>query len=235
MSLLSVEGVVAGYGRHDAILKGVSIDVEDAEIVALLGPNGAGKSTLLRAIAGVIPAREGRMLFAGIELSGMPPREVSRRGIAYVPQEANIFPSLTIAENLEVGGYLDRREIQTRRERVYDTIPDLRSRRAATGRSLSGGQRQMLAVGMAMMVAPRLLLLDEPSAGLSPVATEQLFGLLGSINREGVAIALVEQNALAALEVAQRAYILVDGRVSRAGPARSLATDSDIRSVFLGG
>lgn len=235
MSLLAVDGVVAGYGRHDTILKGVNMEVAAGEIVALLGPNGAGKSTLLKAIAGVVRTREGRMLFSGDDLTGMPPREVSRLGVAYVPQEANIFPSLTIAENLEIGGYLDRAEIQARRERVYDTMPDLRARRAATGRSLSGGQRQMLAVGMAMMVAPKLLLLDEPSAGLSPAAAEELFDLLGSINKEGVAIALVEQNALAALEVADRAYILVDGLVSRAGPARALAADADIRRVFLGG
>jgi branched-chain amino acid transport system ATP-binding protein len=235
MSLLAVSDVVAGYGPNDSILKGVGIEVAAGEIVALLGPNGAGKSTLLKAIAGAVGIRQGRIVVDGRDIANLRPREVSRGGVAYVPQEANIFPSLTIAENLEIGGFVDPRGARTRMAEIIGLMPDLARHRSARGKALSGGQRQMLAVGMALMVSPRLLLLDEPSAGLSPVATENLFKLLNEIRRGGVAILLVEQNALAALDFADRAYILVDGQVRRAGAARALAEDPEIREVFLGG
>jgi len=235
LTLLSAEGLVAGYSAHDEILKGVGMAVAEGEMVALIGPNGAGKSTLLKTLAGLLRPRDGTIRFAGTEIAGLRPREVSRRGVAFVPQEANVFPSLTIRENLEIGGYLDHGHIAARMEGVFARMPDLARRPGLPARALSGGQRQMLAMGMALMVAPRLLLLDEPSAGLSPAAAEKLFETIMTIRKDGVTIVMVEQNALQALEVSDRAYILVDGRNSRDGAARALAQDPEIRRIFLGG
>ena len=235
MTLLAAEGVVAGYGAHDEILKGVGIAAAAGELVALIGPNGAGKSTLLKTIAGLVRPRAGAVAFDGRPIHGLRPREISRLGLAYVPQEANVFASLTVEENLEIGGYIDRRATRARMAAVYDRLAILSQRRRSEARTLSGGQRQMLAMGMALMVAPRLLLLDEPSAGLSPVAAADLFGLIRSLHGEGMTILMVEQNALEALTVADRAYLLVDGRNAREGPAATLAADPDIRQAFLGG
>ena len=235
MSLLAVDGVVAGYGAHDEVLKGVDLAVAPGEFVALIGPNGAGKSTLLKAIAGIVRPREGTITLDGAPIAGLRPREISRRGVAYVPQEANVFGSLTVEENLEMGGYIDRAATKSRMRAVYDRVALLAERRRREARTLSGGQRQMLAMAMALMVAPRLLLLDEPSAGLSPVAAADLFGLIRALHAEGMTIVMVEQNALEALTVADRAYLLVDGRNAREGRARALAEDPDIRHAFLGG
>jgi branched-chain amino acid transport system ATP-binding protein len=234
VSLLKVEGVAAGYGAHDEILKGVGLAIAPGEIVAILGPNGAGKSTLLKAIAGIVTTRSGSIELMGVSIAGLPPREVSRRGVAFVPQEANIFPSLTVEENLEIGGYLDRDEYGPRLQNVFRQMPEMAERRAVRARTLSGGQRQLLAMGMALMVGPKLLLLDEPSAGLSPAAAEKLFNLIGAIRTVGVSVAMVEQNALRALNLADRAYILVDGRNAREGSASALRDDGEIRRIFLG-
>jgi branched-chain amino acid transport system ATP-binding protein len=234
MSLLEVSGVVAGYGDHDQILKGVGLHVEKGEIVAILGPNGAGKSTLLKAIAGIVRPRTGSILVEGASIGGLPPREISRRGVVFVPQEANVFPSMTIEENLEIGAYLDSRRLSDRLARIFQRIPELASRRRLKAGALSGGQRQLLAMGMALMVAPKLMLLDEPTAGLSPAAAEGLFDMVRSIAADGVSIAMVEQNALHALMIADRAYILVDGRNARSGQAQAIANDPEIRRVFLG-
>jgi len=235
MTLLAAEGVIAGYGAHDEVLKGVSISLEPGEMVALIGPNGAGKSTLLKTIAGLVRPREGTISFAGKPIQGLRPREVSREGIAFVPQEANVFPSLTVQENLEIGGYLDRGARSARMQGVFERLRALAERRSQLARTLSGGQRQMLAMGMAMMVSPRVLLLDEPSAGLSPIASAELFALIKALHNEGMAIVMVEQNVLEALLIADRAYLLVDGRNTREGPASALAEDPDIRHAFLGG
>jgi len=235
MTLLAAEGVIAGYGAHDEVLKGVSISLEPGEMVALIGPNGAGKSTLLKTIAGLVRPREGTISFAGKPIQGLRPREVSREGIAFVPQEANVFPSLTVQENLEIGGYLDRGGRSARMQGVLERLRALAERRSQLARTLSGGQRQMLAMGMAMMVSPRVLLLDEPSAGLSPIASAELFALIKALHNEGMAIVMVEQNVLEALLIADRAYLLVDGRNTREGPASALAEDPDIRHAFLGG
>jgi len=235
MNLLEIEGVVAGYGPHDEVLKGVSIYVAPREMVALIGPNGAGKSTLLKAVAGFVHPRQGTIGFDGEKIAGLRPREVSRRGIAFVPQEANVFPSLSVQENLEVGGYLDRGARGRHMQSVFDRFPALAERRSQQARTLSGGQRQLLAMGMALMVSPRVILLDEPSAGLSPIAAAALFALIKALHSEGIAILLVEQNALEALAIADRAYLLVDGRNSREGRARALAEDPGIRHAFLGG
>ena len=235
MGFLTVEGVVAGYSAADEVLKGVDFEVERGEIVSVIGPNGAGKSTLLKVIAGVLAPSRGRVRLGDASIEGRPPREISALGVAFVPQERNVFLNLSVRENLEMGGYLDPQAVRPRIEGIFARFPLLAERRRHAARTLSGGQRQILAVAMALMVEPRLLLLDEPSAGLAPMAAERLFETIGAINRDGVAIVVVEQNALEALAIAARGYILVDGRNSRTGAAAALAADPDVRRIFLGG
>jgi branched-chain amino acid transport system ATP-binding protein/neutral amino acid transport system ATP-binding protein len=235
MSLLVAEGVVGGYSTADMILKGVSATVAGGEIVAVLGPNGAGKSTLLKAVAGQVRVREGTIRIAGRSVAGLPPREIARRGVAYVPQEANVFPAMSVRENLEIGGYLAPRQIRSRIEAMFARFPVLAEKRREAARALSGGQRQILAVAIALMVEPQVLLLDEPSAGLSPVATQALFDTIRAIRDGGVAVMLVEQNALEALDLADRAYILAAGQNHTSGPAKVLAADPEVRRAFLGG
>lgn len=235
MTMLSVTNVVAGYGAHDEVLKGVGITIAEHELVVLIGPNGAGKSTLLKSIAGFLKPREGVIIFEGNPIGGLKPREITRQGIAFVPQEANVFPSLSVEANLEMGGYVDRRATNTRMRTVFARFPVLAERRAQEARTLSGGQRQMLAVAMALMAAPRLMLLDEPSAGLAPTASAELFTLIKGLHAEGMTIIMVEQNALDALAIADRGYLLVDGSNAREGDARILAADAEVRHAFLGG
>jgi branched-chain amino acid transport system ATP-binding protein/neutral amino acid transport system ATP-binding protein len=233
--MLSVTNVVAGYGAHDEVLKGVGMTVAERELVVLIGPNGAGKSTLLKAIAGFLTPREGAITFEGKPIGGLRPREITRQGVAFVPQEANVFPSLTIEANLEIGGYVDRAATKEHMQAAYARFPILAERRRQEARTLSGGQRQMLAMAMALMAAPRLMLLDEPSAGLSPAAAQELFALIKDLHREGMTVIMVEQNALDALEIADRGYLLVDGSNARDGDARALAADAEVRHAFLGG
>ena len=235
MGFLTVEGVVAGYSAADEVLKGVDLEVARGEIVSVIGPNGAGKSTLLKVIAGVLAPSRGHVRLGDTAIEGRPPREISALGVAFVPQERNVFPTLSVRENLEMGGYLDPRGAHRRIEAIFTRFPLLAERRRHAARTLSGGQRQILAMAMALMVEPSLLLLDEPSAGLAPMAAEHLFETIGAINRDGVAIVMVEQNALEALAIAARGYILVDGRNSRTGAAAGLAADPDVRRIFLGG
>jgi branched-chain amino acid transport system ATP-binding protein len=235
MTLLRVAGVVAGYGRDDEILKGVDLVMHDGEIHAVIGPNGAGKSTLLKTIAGLLHPARGTIHLRETPLGGLAPRAISRLGVAFVPQEHNVFPTMSVRENLEMGGYIDPAATRQRIEAAFTRFPLLAERRHRAARTLSGGQRQVLAMAMALMVEPALLLLDEPSAGLSPVAAEQLFATIIEIRRHGVAIAMVEQNASQALEIADRATLLVDGRVSRDGAAAELRVDPEIRRSFLGG
>ena len=235
MGLLTATGVVAGYGAADEILKGVDLRVEPGEIVGIIGPNGAGKSTLLKAVAGLLKPKSGAIQLNNQDIAGKEPRDISRMGLAYVPQEHNIFPSMSVRENLEMGGYVDPKAAKQRIEGVLGRFPVLAKKRRHAARTLSGGERQMLAMAMALMVEPAVLLLDEPSAGLSPVAAEVLFDAIIKINKEGVSIAMVEQNANEALAISHRAYILVDGKNSRTGPAAALAADPEIRRIFLGG
>jgi branched-chain amino acid transport system ATP-binding protein len=235
-ALLHVEGIVGGYGAADEILKGIDVDLAPRRMAAIVGPNGAGKSTLLKAIAGLIRPKAGRVTLDGEAITGLPPRAIAARGIAFVPQEANIFPSLTVRENLEMGGYLEPRAVVNRRvDGLMTRFPVLAEKRRRAARTLSGGQRQILAMGMALMVEPRLLLLDEPSAGLSPKAAESLFDGIAAIHAEGTAILMVEQNALEALAIAEEGIVLVDGRVARTGEATALAADPEVRRLFLGG
>ncbi len=232
--MLAATDLVAGYGRADEILKGVSLVVAPREIVAIIGPNGAGKSTLLKTIAGLLRPARGLILLDGKPIHGLPPRAIARAGVAFVPQEANIFPTLTVRENLEIGGYLDPTQIRARISAMFERFPMLAEKRHRAARTLSGGQRQVLAMATALMVAPKLLLLDEPSAGLSPVAAETLFATIVAVNQGGVAIAMVEQNANEALMIAHRATVLVDGRNRRDGEAAVLRADPEIGRLFLG-
>jgi branched-chain amino acid transport system ATP-binding protein len=234
MTLLAATDLVAGYGRGDEILKGVNLTVAPREIVAIIGPNGAGKSTLLKTIAGLLHPSSGIILLDGQPIHTLSPRAIARAGVAFVPQEANIFPTLTVRENLEIGGYLDPSQIRARIETTFARFPILAEKRHRAARTLSGGQRQVLAMATALMVAPRLLLLDEPSAGLSPVAAETLFATILEVNRDGVAVAMVEQNANEALVIAHRATVLVDGRNRRDGDAATLRADHEIGRLFLG-
>jgi branched-chain amino acid transport system ATP-binding protein len=235
MAELNVSGIVAGYGAADEILKGLDMQVSAGEIVCIIGPNGAGKSTLLKVIAGLLKPKAGRVLLDGADITGRAPRDIARAGLAYVPQEHNIFPTLSVRENLEMGGYVEPKAVTPRIEKAFARFPVLGAKRRQAARTLSGGERQILAMAMALMVEPRLLLLDEPSAGLSPVAAEKLFDAIIDINREGLAVAMVEQNASEALAISNRAYILVDGKNSRTGDAKELADNPDVRRLFLGG
>jgi branched-chain amino acid transport system ATP-binding protein len=234
MSLLVASGIVAGYGAQDEILKGVDLTVGKGEIVAIIGPNGAGKSTLLKVIAGLLGPKRGSVRLDGRDITNLPAREISRLGLAYVPQEMNVFPTMSVGENLEIGGYTDAKRAAQRIEKAFARFPVLGQKRRRAARTLSGGERQMLAMAMALMVEPVVLLLDEPSAGLAPLAAEQLFDAVRQINAEGVAVAMVEQNASEALAIAHRAAILVDGQNGRTGDAGVLATDPEIRKLFLG-
>ncbi|MGI4942159.1 MAG: ABC transporter ATP-binding protein [Janthinobacterium lividum] len=234
--VLRADGVVCGYGAADEILKGASLSVAPGELVAIIGPNGAGKSTLLKAVAGLLRLKSGSIRLDGQGIEALPARDRARRGIAFVPQEANIFPTLSVRENLEMGGFiLPRAAVSRGIEGLLVRFPMLAQKRRQAARTLSGGQRQVLAMAMALMVEPRLLLLDEPSAGLSPLAAESLFQTIGDIHRQGTSVAMVEQNAHEALAIADTGVVLVDGRVARTGPAAALAGDPEVRRLFLGG
>ncbi|HRJ68062.1 MAG TPA: ABC transporter ATP-binding protein [Beijerinckiaceae bacterium] len=235
MADLVAQGIVAGYGAADEILKGVDFTIANGEIACIIGPNGAGKSTLLKVIAGLLIPKSGSVVLAGQDVTGRQPRDIARAGLAYVPQEHNIFPTMTVRENLEMGGYVEPNAVDRRIEMAFERFPVLADKRRHAARTLSGGERQMLAMAMALMVEPRVLLLDEPSAGLSPLAAEKLFDAIVDINKSGLSIGMVEQNASEALAISHRGYILVDGRNSRTGPAQALAADPEIRRIFLGG
>ena len=232
--MFAAHDLVGGYSAADQILKGVTVTCGEGEIVAIIGPNGAGKSTFLKAVTGLLPALQGRIELNGESLVGHRVRQIAERGVAYVPQENNIFATMSVRENLEIGGYISA-DVLAKIEEMFDRFPILREKRADAARTLSGGQRQILAMAIAMMVSPRLLLLDEPSAGLSPLAASQLFETIQEIASQGVTVILVEQNAMDALSLCDRAYILSAGRNHREGAGAELAADPDIRRTFLGG
>ncbi|MEM9814483.1 MAG: ABC transporter ATP-binding protein [Pseudomonadota bacterium] len=232
--MFEARNVTGGYSPADQILKGVTVTADAGEIVAILGPNGAGKSTLLKAVTGVLPSVEGEITLGGAALTGLRPRGVAERGVAYVPQERNIFATMTVRENLEMGGYIAKAG-SARIEEMLARFPILAEKTSDAARTLSGGQRQILAMAIAMMVSPRLLLLDEPSAGLSPKAAQTLFDTIREIAGQEVCVVLVEQNAMDALTLCDRAYILAAGRNHAAGTGAELAADPDIRRTFLGG
>ena len=235
MNTLEVAGLQGGYGAADHIVKGVSLRVAGGELVTIIGPNGAGKSTALKLVAGLLKPAAGEVRIDGRQLAGHAPREMVQAGLVFVPQERNIFGELSVEENLILGCFLQLGEAKARMHEVMQRLPLLAERRKAMGRTLSGGQRQLLAIGQALMARPKVLLLDEPTAGLSPQAAQDLFALVREIRGSGIAVLMVEQNALDALQVSDRAYVLVDGRNEFEGPARELAADEQIRALFLGG
>jgi len=234
MGFLSAENIFSGYGEKD-VLQGVSVRVESSEIVTIIGPNGAGKSTLLKTLAGLLRPHKGEIYFQGKPIHGLRPAEITRRGLCYVPQEEKIFPSLSISENLEMGAYVLQKGWQRRREDVFSRFPILEKRKGMRAGALSGGERQMLAMGMALMVEPKLLLLDEPSAGLAPNLVEMVFQKVTEINQQGLAIVMVEQNAFESLKLSHRAYVIVMGRNRMDGSGEELITNPEIRESFLGG
>jgi ABC-type branched-subunit amino acid transport system ATPase component len=232
MTILTVDNVVSGYGSME-VLHHVSLEVEKGQIVTLLGPNGSGKTTLLRTVFGVITPREGKVYYKGEDVSQVHAEQMPHLGMAYVPQEENIFPNLTIQENLEMGAFIRKDDWLPRMEEVYELFPDIAGRRKSRAGELSGGMRQMLAIGRALMLNPELLLLDEPSTGLAPVLVDAIFERISELNKQGVTILLVEQNAQA-LKCAEKAYILEGGEKKAEGSAKDLMADEEIGKLYLG-
>ncbi len=231
--ILEAQDVVTGYGEVE-ILHGVSAKVLPGEMVAVIGPNGAGKSTLLRAMFGLLTVRSGKVLLRGEDVSNHPPDRLVGRGLSYVPQVDNVFPSLTIMENLEMGAFVRSGAFGDRTEQVFGLFPDLAGRRGEIAGRLSGGQRQMLALARALMLDPAILLLDEPSASLSPKMVGLIFDRIQVINEAGTGILLVEQNARQALSICHRAYVLANGENRLEGPAQSLLANEEVGKLYLG-
>jgi branched-chain amino acid transport system ATP-binding protein len=232
---LEVSDLVAGYVRGLPVVHGVCIEVDRGEIVTLIGPNGAGKSTLLKAIAGLIAREAGRVMLGGRDVTRLPAHEAVSSGIGFVPQTANVFTTLTVHENLKVGAHVVRGALNARLERAYALFPALAARRTLRARTLSGGERQMLAIARALMTDPTLLMLDEPTAGLAPRVVDGVFGQLRRLAERGIAVLMVEQNARAALRASDRGYVLSEGRKRFAGPARALLDEPAVVEAFLGG
>jgi branched-chain amino acid transport system ATP-binding protein len=237
VGLLEIRDLQVSYGNVE-VLHGISLDVSEGEIVALLGSNGAGKTTTLRAISGLIRPRAGAIVMAGHQLNALRAHQIVALGLGHVPEGRRMFGALTVEENLRLGGYLIRRDGATLAQRmdgVYQTFPRLGERRGQLAGTLSGGEQQMLAIARALMLRPRIIVLDEPSMGLAPKLVRAIFGMIAHICNEGTSILLVEQNARQALRIAHRAYVLESGRIALAGPARDLAQDSRVRAAYLGG
>jgi branched-chain amino acid transport system ATP-binding protein len=235
MALLEVNDIHTFYGNIEA-LKGISLTVDEGEIVTLIGSNGAGKSTTLRSIAGLTPPREGSIRFDGREIGETPPQEIVSRGISLSPEGRHIFPRMSVRDNLDLGAYLrkDSNGISADLDRVFDLFPRLKEREKQKAGTMSGGEQQMLAIGRAMMAQPKLLLLDEPGMGLAPILVERIYETVVEINRQGVTILLVEQNANAALETAERGYVLEVGKVALADDADKLLSNPEVQKAYLG-
>ncbi len=231
---LAVFDLVAGYAVDVPIVRGLTLEVRANEIVTVLGPNGAGKSTFIKAVAGLVAVHSGTVLLRGRPITGIATHQLVREGLAYVPQVGNIFVRLTVTENLELGGLMAKADTRRQMDAIFALFPDLAAQRSRAAGRLSGGQRQMVAVGRALMSKPRLLMLDEPSAGLSPKLTETLFQKLLEIRAGGVTILMVEQNAKAALAISDRGYVLAEGRQVFTGAARELLTSPEIGELYLG-
>ena len=233
-ALLSTEGLTAGYVPEVDILTDVDLRVNEGEIVTVIGPNGAGKSTLIKSIFGLVAPREGRVVLRGEDLTGLPPHSITRRGMSYVPQLDNVFQSLTVEENLEMGA-LESGRAKDRIQAIYEIFPRLGERHTQAAGTMSGGERQMLAMGRALMPEPSVLLLDEPSAGLAPAFVEAIFEKVNEINNAGVTIVMVEQNARRALGMSDRGYVLDLGSNRFEGPGRDLLDDPKVAELYLGG
>jgi len=234
MAVLELNSITGGYG-DTTILKNVSMSVDPGQIVVIIGPNGAGKSTAMKAVFGLLRLASGSIVLDGEEITNTPPERVVRKGVCYVPQTANIFPSLTVEENLEMGAYVREDDYRPRIREIYEMFPDLAEKRRQAAGTLSGGQRQMVAMGKALMLEPKILLLDEPTAGLSPKFRGEIFTTVKKINAAGTPILMVEQNAKQALQIADHAYVLVDGENRFEGSGKDLLADPEIGEMFLGG
>jgi len=232
--LLQANGLVGGYGGMD-ILQGVDLAVNANEVAVIVGPNGAGKSTAMKALIGLIPLKSGKVIYAGEDITGQAPERLVARGIAYVPQKRNVFRTLSVEENLAMGAYLRRGDLGDTFSRIYGLFPALKDKRRQRAGELSGGQRQMVAIARALMIEPKLLLLDEPTVGLSPKVIGEIFECILAINAGGVGILMVEQNARAALEIAHRGYVLATGRNRFTDSAAALLANREVAEAFLGG
>jgi branched-chain amino acid transport system ATP-binding protein len=235
VALLEVRDLHAGYGKLE-ILKGVSLDVESGQVVSIIGPNGAGKSTVFKTLFGLLPARQGRVTLDSEEVTNQSPAELLRRGMAYVPQGRNVFPLMTVEENLRLGAYTRPRsaELEGRIERLYETFPVLRESRRRRAGDLSGGQQQMLEMARALLLEPRLILLDEPTLGLAPLVFKEIFRIVESLRRLGQTILMVEQNAAKALEISDYAYVLELGQNRYEGAGDVIRNDERVRRLYLG-
>jgi branched-chain amino acid transport system ATP-binding protein len=233
--ILDVQDIHTFYGSIEA-LKGISIDVREGEVVTLIGSNGAGKSTTLRSINGLNHPREGRIVFEGRDITNTPPHDIVKRGVSQSPEGRRLFPRMSVVENLQMGAFQrsDRAEMHEDLDRVYSLFPRLAERKHQKAGTLSGGEQQMVAIGRALMARPKLLMLDEPSMGLAPIFVEKIFEIVQEINQQGTTILLVEQNALMALDVASRGYVLETGRVALADQAAKLRENEDVRKTYLG-
>ncbi|OIP75794.1 MAG: ABC transporter ATP-binding protein [Oscillatoriales cyanobacterium CG2_30_44_21] len=232
--ILQVNDIVAGYVDGVDILQGANLLVHEGELITVIGSNGAGKSTLAKTIFGLVPVRSGEILFGDRPLVGLQPEQIVRYGISYVPQIANVFPSLSVSENLDMGAYTRDGNIATVKTKIYDNFPILAKRRNQRAGTLSGGERQMLAMGRAMMLEPKLLILDEPSAALSPILVQDIFDLVQKINQSGTSIILVEQNARKALAIADHGYIMHLGKDEFTGKGSDLLNDPEVAKLYLG-
>lgn len=233
MTLLKVDSIHSGYGKM-TVLENIDMTVAKGEFVVVIGPNGAGKSTLLKTIFGFVDLHRGKISYHGKEITGLRPEEISQRGVAYVPQDSNIFPSLTVLENLEMSAILYQKNHRPRLDHVFAKFPRLQERRGQSAGTLSGGERQMLAMGCGLMIEPQLILLDEITGGLAPLLVATLFEAVRGIHGEGTSILMVEQNAKKALEVGQRGYILEGGKIKLEGPANDLLKNEEVIRHFLG-
>ncbi len=234
MTLLEATGMTGGYGEMD-ILDSVHMSVDKGEIVSIIGPNGAGKSTAMKAIFGIVHLRQGRVIFDGDDITNAATQTQVQRGMAYVPQERNIFPNLSVHENLEMGAFSRNDDITASLDHVYELFPPLREKMRQPAGELSGGQRQMVAIGRALMVTPKLLMLDEPTAGLSPKFMAEIFDRIIAVNSTGIGILMVEQNARQALEISHRGYVLATGRNRFTDAGANLLANEEVTKSFLGG
>ena len=234
MTALVGTAMTGGYGGAD-ILKGCTISVESGEIAVIVGPNGAGKSTAMKAMFGMLDLRAGSVLLNGEDITSLPPQHRVQRGMGFVPQTQNVFTSMTVEENLEMGGFIRGDNFSDTIEEIYNLFPVLREKRAQPAGELSGGQRQQVAVGRALMTQPKVLMLDEPTAGVSPIVMDELFDRIIDVARTGIAILMVEQNAKQALAIADRGYVLVQGENRYTDSGAALLANPDVRRAFLGG
>lgn len=234
MSYLAATEMTGGYGKAD-ILHSCTLTVEKGEIAVIVGPNGAGKSTAMKAVFGMLNLREGKVTLDGVDITGLSPQDRVKKGMGFVPQVNNVFPAMTVEENLEMGAFIRDDDFAGTMEQVFDLFPILKEKRRQNAGELSGGQRQQVAVGRALMTQPKLLMLDEPTAGVSPIVMDELFDRIIEVARTGISILMVEQNARQALEIADKGYVLVQGANKYTDTGQALLADPEVRRTFLGG